>query len=120
MLRSLFTSTLTRLSSRWPVLIYAASWTTVLILTVAVASFSPEVAFVSAISSTSEFSRVCGSEGSIRIPSDVPGDVLCLPAHLFSKSAIDFIVPPVFAAAVVAASAYLVRAVGLWEADEVP
>ncbi|KAM1748751.1 hypothetical protein ACFX12_009701 [Malus domestica] len=119
MLRSLLTSTVTRLSPRWPVLIYAVTWTTLLTLTVAVASFSPEVAFVSAISSTSKFSLVCGSEGSIRIPSDVPGDILCLPAHLFSNSAIDFIVPPVFAAVVVAASAYLIRAVGLWEADEV-
>ncbi|CAL9002503.1 unnamed protein product [Prunus brigantina] len=120
MLRSLFTSTLTTVSSRWPVLIYAATWTTLLTLTVAVASFSPEVAFVSSISSTSSFSRACDSEGYVRVPSDVPGDILCLPAHLFSKSSIDFIVPPVFAAVVVAGSAFLVRAVGLWETDEVP
>ncbi|XP_050379470.1 uncharacterized protein LOC126796786 [Argentina anserina] len=114
MLPSLFTSTLTRLTPRLPVLVFAATWTACLTLTVALASFSPEVAFVSAISSSSS----CGSEASIRVLADVPGDVICLPSHLFSKSKIDFIVPPVFAAVVVAGSAFLVRALGLWEADE--
>ncbi|KAK9920699.1 hypothetical protein M0R45_029246 [Rubus argutus] len=114
MLSSFFASVLTRLTLRWPVIVFAATWTACLTLTVALASFSPEVAFVSAISSSSS----CESEGLIRVLSDVPGDILCLPAHLFSKSKIDFIVPPVFAAVVVAGSAFLVRALGLWEGDE--
>lgn len=107
----------TRLTFRCPILIYAATWTTILTLTVAVASFAPEVAFVSAISSSSPFSSLCEAEGSVRLPLDVAGEILCFPAHLFSKSKIDLIVPPVFAAVVVAGSAYLVRAVGLWEQD---
>ncbi|KAM3736787.1 hypothetical protein ACB098_09G007100 [Castanea mollissima] len=112
------TSILSNLSSRRPLLIYAATWTTILTLTVAVASFAPEVAFVSAISSTSRFSKLCETEGSVRLPLDVAGEILCLPAHLFVKSKLDLIVPPVFAAVVVAGSACLVRAVGLWEQDQ--
>lgn len=52
------------------------------------------------------------------MPLDVPGDILCFPAHMFVKSKIDLIVPPVFAAVIVAASACVVRAVGLWEYDQ--
>ncbi|XP_027367380.1 uncharacterized protein LOC113873453 [Abrus precatorius] len=102
--------------STWPLLIYAATWVTALTLTVAVASFSPEVAFVSAISPSSSFSEKCKSK-SVRVPLDVPGDTLCFPPHLFTKSHIDTIVPPVFAALIVAASACVVRAVGLWERE---
>ncbi|XP_062167800.1 uncharacterized protein LOC133873998 [Alnus glutinosa] len=112
-----FTSILTRLTSRWPVIVYAATWTTILTVMVAVASFAPEVAFVSAISSSSSFSKACVTEGSVRVPLDLPGEIFCFPAHLFSKSKIDLIVPPVFAAVVVAGCSCLVRAVGLWEAD---
>ncbi|XP_062095675.1 uncharacterized protein LOC133801476 [Humulus lupulus] len=101
---------------RWPLLIYAISWTTVLTLTVAVASFSPELAFVSAISPSSS-SRACQTNKAIRVPLDMPGEVLCLPSYLFTKSKLDLIVPPVFAAAVVAGSAFLVRAAALWEDD---
>ncbi|XP_027349884.1 uncharacterized protein LOC113861329 [Abrus precatorius] len=103
------------LTTPWPLLTYAATWITLLTLTVAVASFSPQVAFVSAISPSSSFSQKCSTDGSIRMPLDVPGDILCFPAHLFIKSKIDLVVPPVFAAVIVAASACVVRAVGLWE-----
>jgi hypothetical protein len=48
------------------------------------------------------------------MPLDVPGEILCFPSHLFVKSKIDFIVPPIFAALIVAASTCLVRAVGLF------
>ncbi|PON68604.1 forkhead box protein G [Parasponia andersonii] len=96
---------------RWPLLIYAASWTTLLTLTVAVVSFSPEMAFVSAIS------RACQTHDAIRVPLDMPGQIICLPANRFTKSNIDLIVPPVFAALVVAGSAFLVRAAALWEYD---
>ncbi|KAE8099436.1 hypothetical protein FH972_017419 [Carpinus fangiana] len=109
-----FTSMLTRLAYRWPVLVYAAAWTTILSLTVTAASFAPEVAFVSAISSSSSFSKTCATEGFVRVPLDLPGEMFCFPAHLLGKSKIDQIVPPVFAAVVVGWSACLVRAVGLW------
>lgn len=49
---------------------------------------------------------------------DVPGEIICLPAHRFVKSSIDFIVPPIFAAVIVAGSAFVVRAVALWEDDD--
>ncbi|KAJ1416867.1 hypothetical protein SESBI_17024 [Sesbania bispinosa] len=110
----------TRLKTTWPLLIYAVTWVTLLTLTVAVASFSPEVAFVSAISPSSSFSQKCKSKSDgpiVRVPLDVPGDTLCFPAHLFTKSNIDLIVPPVFAALIVAASACMVGALGLWEHD---
>jgi hypothetical protein len=83
---------------------------------VAVASFSPEFAFVLTISS---FSQGCEQEGTVRVPLDVPGEVMCLPAHLFKRSPVtDSIVSLLFAALVVAVSAWVVRAMGLWEDDE--
>lgn len=114
---SFFDSILRPLTSRWPLLLYAAAWTALLSATVAVASFLPEAAFVWAISPSSSFSRACDAEGFIRVPMDLPGEVLCLPAHLFAKFSMDLLVPPVFAAVVVAGSACLVRAMGLWEDD---
>ena len=111
------------LPTTWPLLTYAATWVTLLTLTVAVASLSPEVAFVSAISPSSSFSQKCKSKSdgsTIRVPLDVPGDTLCFPVHLFMKSKIDLIIPPIFAAVIVAASACVVRAVGLWEHDQTP
>ncbi|KAF7818515.1 Cortactin-binding protein like [Senna tora] len=98
-----------------PLLIFAATWTALLTLTVALASFSPELAFVSAISPSSSFSNKCNIQSSIRLPLDVPGQVLCFPPSLFTKSNIDLIVPPLFAALIVAASSCVLRAVGPWE-----
>jgi len=44
---------------------------------------------------------------------------MCLPAHLFKRSPVtDSIVSLLFAALVVAVSAWVVRAMGLWEDDE--
>lgn len=114
---SFLDSLILRLTSRWPVLFYAATWTTLLTVTVAVASFSPEFAFVSAISPTSSFSAACEDVGTVRVPLDVPTEVLCLPSHLFKRSKLDFLVPPLFAAVIVAVSAYLVRAFALGEDD---
>lgn len=116
---SLFSSLLHKLNHRWPLFLYAATWTAVLTFTVAAASFWPEVAYVWAISPTSSFSRQCdNNEAKVRVPLDLPGEVLCLPSHLFRKSNIDLIVPPVFAAVVVAGSAWVVRAVGLFEQSD--
>ncbi|CAK7333835.1 unnamed protein product [Dovyalis caffra] len=100
----------------WPLIFYSATWTSLLTLTVAVASFSPEVAFVATISS---FSLGCEQEGTVRVPLDVPGEIMCLPAHLFKRSTVtDSIVSLLFAALVVVVSAWVVRAMGLWEDDE--
>lgn len=101
---------------RSPLLVYTVTWTALLTATVAMASFSPEIAFVWAVSPSSPFSRRCG-EGKMRVPLEgPPGEVVCMPAQLFGRSrAVDFFVPPLFAALVVAGSAALVRAVGLWE-----
>ncbi|KAK9289387.1 hypothetical protein L1049_007542 [Liquidambar formosana] len=116
---SFINTILRRLTSRWPLLLYAATWTTLLTVTVAVASFSPEVAFVSVISPSSSFSGGCDAEGSVRVPLDLPGEVMCFPAHMFRRSKMDLLVPPLFAAVVVAVSVWVVRAIGLWEDDEV-
>ncbi|KAK2986136.1 hypothetical protein RJ640_014469 [Escallonia rubra] len=117
---SLVNSMLQRLAPRLPLLVYAAAWTTLLTVTVAAASFWPELAFVSAVSPNSLFSRGCPVEGGswVRVPVDVPAEVFCLPSSLFGRSKMDLLVPPVFAAVVVASSAFLVRALGLWEVDE--
>ncbi|KAE8717304.1 UNC93-like protein 3-like [Hibiscus syriacus] len=118
MILSFLTSVFSRLTLRWPVLLYAATWTFILTAMVAVASFSPEFAFVYAVSESSSFSKACGTEGLLRVPMDVAGEKLCLPVHLFGKSKIDWIIPPVFAALIVTGSAWVVRGMGLWEFDD--
>ena len=97
----------------WPLLTYAVSWVTVMTVTVAVASLSTEVAFVSAIASSHTCKRNDGS--FVRVPVE---ETPCFPARLLIKTSIDVIVPPIFAALIVAASACVVRAVGLWEHDQ--
>ncbi|CAN1179634.1 hypothetical protein LINPERPRIM_LOCUS36566 [Linum perenne] len=112
----------------WRVFFQAAAWTTLLSLTVAVASFAPELAFVSFVSSSSSsksassspwlFSRTaltCAGEGMVGLPiMDSPRDVICLPGHMVKRSNWDFFVPTVFAALVVSGSSCLVRSLGLW------
>nr|XP_043614180.1 uncharacterized protein LOC122586140 [Erigeron canadensis] len=121
---SCFNTFLHGLSRRWPLLVYATTWTAVLTVTVALTSFAPELAFVWAITPTSSFSRVCRQDQKesesilVRVPFDVPSEFFCLPAEMFKKSKMDLMVPPIFAAIVVAASACLVRAFGLWEVDD--
>ncbi|KAL1549499.1 hypothetical protein AAHA92_17598 [Salvia divinorum] len=101
---------------RWPVLLYAAMWTTILTATVAVASFTPEIAFVLAVNPTSQ---ACSrAAASVRLPLDVPSDNFCFPASLFKRSRMDMFVPPIFAAAIVACSAFVVQAMGLWEVQD--
>ncbi|KAK9127130.1 hypothetical protein Syun_015927 [Stephania yunnanensis] len=107
-------SILRHVTVRHPLIFYSLSWTLLLTITVAIASFSPEVAFVSAISPSSSFSRACDAKnGFVRVPVDVPGEVVCMPAQMFKNSNIDLLVPPIFAAAVVAGSALVVRAISL-------
>lgn len=114
---------------RQPLLLYTIIWTMLLAAVVTIASVSQEFAFSSSLSPTTDFSKACitspgaadhasdynnGRQASFRVALDRPGDVICLPADLFVKSAIDYIVPPIFAAVVVAASACFLQAVGLW------
>ncbi|KAJ0020482.1 hypothetical protein Pint_32333 [Pistacia integerrima] len=98
-------SIITRLTTRWPLLLSAATWTILLTLTVAVASFAPELAFVSAISPSSSFSRSCYADG----------ESLCVPSRMAKRSPLDFFVPTVFSALVVVGSTFVVRSLGLWE-----
>ncbi|KAJ4725856.1 putative Forkhead box protein G1 [Melia azedarach] len=108
-------SIIQRVKTHSPLLLCAATWTILLTLTVAMASFAPEVAFVSAISPSSSFSKSCHADGFVRIPLDFPKESVCLPSHMVRRSNLDFFVPTVFAALVVAGSAFVVRSLGLWE-----
>lgn len=100
-----------------PLFVYTIFWTAFLAAVVTVASVSPELAFTSRLSPFTEFSLACDDlqGNSLRLPLDKPGDVICLPAHMVGRSNMDFLIPPIFAAMVVAASAFFVHAVGLWE-----
>ncbi|XP_021887736.1 uncharacterized protein LOC110807026 [Carica papaya] len=112
-----FTSLLHRFSSRWPLLLYAAMWTILLTAAVVLASFSPELAYASALLPSSYFSRSCERDGFIRVPLEVGGEIVCLPASMVGRSKLDWIVPPIFAAVIVAGSAWAVRAMCPWEID---
>ncbi|KAF1002166.1 uncharacterized protein LOC141702187 [Apium graveolens] len=111
-------------SPRWPLILYATTWTTLLTVTVAVASFSPELAFVSVISprTSSSYDSLsrgphCRNDEYVRVPMDIPTETFCIPGEMFRRSKMDLVVPPVFAAVIVACSAYVVRALALWEDD---
>ncbi|XP_022755742.1 uncharacterized protein LOC111303615 [Durio zibethinus] len=103
--------------AQWPRFLYALTWTVLLTLMVSILSFAPEMAFVSAVSPSSLFSRSCKAEGLVRIPLDFPREKACLPAHMVKRSKVDFFVPTVFAGLIVAASACVVRSLGLWESE---
>jgi len=106
------------LLQRHPLLLYVTTWTVLITAIVAVVSCSPETAFTWTVSLPPSFASACGPV-SVRLPLDGPArEVLCLPAQFFERSNLDLIVPPVFAAIVVAASACFVRSIGLWEVDE--
>ncbi|CAI0474963.1 unnamed protein product [Linum tenue] len=102
-------------SLHWRLFLQAAAWTTLLSLTVAVASFAPELAFVSSVSSSSSTAPACTGAGMVGLPiMESPREVICLPGHMVKRSNWDFFVPTVFAALVVSGSACLVRSLGLW------
>ncbi|VVA90346.1 unnamed protein product [Arabis nemorensis] len=98
-------SFLRRVSDRWPVIAQAATWTVLLMFTVAVASFVPEMAFVSTVSSSCDG----GGDGFVKIPTEFPGESVCVPSHMVKRSSYDLFVPSVFAAVMVTASACLIR-----------
>ncbi|XP_061352061.1 uncharacterized protein LOC133297031 [Gastrolobium bilobum] len=95
-------------------LLYAATWTVILIITVVLASLAPGVAFVMAVSPSSSPSKPCQYHGVgfVRIPLDFPREMVCLPEHaVMNRSHFDFFLPTLFAALVVAASTCLLRSV---------
>ncbi|KAG2308497.1 hypothetical protein Bca4012_082418 [Brassica carinata] len=99
---------LRKISAPWPILVQAATWTVLLMLTVAFTSFAPEMAFVSTLSSSSS---VCGGgrDGLVRIPMDLPGDIVCVPSEMVKRSPLDRFVPTIFAGVMVVASVSLIR-----------
>ncbi|KAG6492258.1 uncharacterized protein LOC121999286 [Zingiber officinale] len=106
------------LHNRWQCIVYAVAWTILIIITVALAALSPELAFIWAVSPTSAFMQACGA-GTVRLPMEgSPNLAVCLPSIRFDRSNIDIVVPPLFAVLVVMSSALVVRAIGLWEAEE--
>ncbi|KAL1826723.1 hypothetical protein ACET3Z_005135 [Daucus carota] len=100
------------MSSASILLLYTVTWTIVLMLVVAVASFSAEFAFVSAVISLPSSSLSQSCEGQIKIPVEVSGQVTCLPASMVKRSGFDVFVPILCLAFVVVGSAFMLRAVG--------
>ncbi|GAB2274328.1 hypothetical protein Dimus_009093 [Dionaea muscipula] len=98
-------------------LLHAWTWTALLTITVAVASFSPEMAFVSATTPSSAYSRSCDAAGFIRIPLDLPGERFCFSPRVVKRSGSDILIPTVFAGLIVASSAILLRSVVVAEND---
>ncbi|XP_037432922.1 uncharacterized protein LOC119299902 [Triticum dicoccoides] len=86
---------------------HAAAWAGALALAVSVASFAPEAAFLWALASGG-----CAA-GSVRVPLDGGGDHVCVPARMAGRTCADIIVPPVFAALSVGASACFVRTIAI-------
>nr|GLL43037.1 uncharacterized protein LOC109192876 [Ipomoea trifida] len=107
MSRTLLHSTVRFFTRAWPLLVYAAVWTLLLLITVGVASSLAQLAYVSVVSP-------CNA-GFLRVPLDVPPEKFCLPVRLMKRSEWDFLVPIVFAALLVSTSAYMIRSVGFWE-----
>uniref|UniRef100_M4C8F4 Uncharacterized protein n=1 Tax=Brassica campestris TaxID=3711 RepID=M4C8F4_BRACM len=98
-----------------PILVQAATWTLLLMLTVGFASFAPEMAFVSTLSPSS---NLCdGGNGLVRIPIDLPGEMVCVPYETVKRSAFDLFVPTIFAGVMVVASVSLIRSCFGMETD---
>ncbi|KAJ3680822.1 hypothetical protein LUZ60_015311 [Juncus effusus] len=91
---------------RRPMFRQAAAWTALMTAAVIISSFSPEIAFVWAISKPGS----CEGE-KVWVPMD--GAPVCLPAKAVTRSAADMFVPPVFAALVVGGAACFVKAVSV-------
>ncbi|KAK7272082.1 hypothetical protein RJT34_28468 [Clitoria ternatea] len=87
----------------------AVTWTVLLIVTVTLASVAPGLAFVLATSPSSPFLKSCIGD-FVGIPLDFPREIVCLPEHVvITTSHLDFFLPTLFAALVVAASTCLLR-----------
>lgn len=116
MSRTLLHSTVRFFTTAWPLLVYAAVWTLLLLITVGVASSLAQLAYVSVVSPSSPFSRPCKA-GFVRVPLDVPPEKFCLPVRMMNRSEWDFLVPIVFAGLLVSTSAYMIRSVGFWDIE---
>ncbi|GMH12764.1 hypothetical protein Nepgr_014605 [Nepenthes gracilis] len=96
---------------------YAGTWTALLVLTVAVASFWPEIAFMSAIAPSSAKMQSCSGGDYVRIPLDLPGERFCFPSHAVQRSTFDILIPFAFAGLVVAGSTTVLRSLGLRQSE---
>jgi hypothetical protein len=111
-------SRFTNLCNNNPFFLYAVVWTSVVTVTVAVAAFSPEIAFVWAVSPSAPLTRACWDH-TVGLPMDGPvWEKVCLPAKNFGQSKADVFIPPVFAVLVVVGSISVMKAIGLWEGED--
>lgn len=106
-----------------PLLLYAATWSAVAAMSVAVAALAPELAYVWGVAPGAPLTKACPdgnfAGGSIGLPLDgPPWDAVCVPAGLFGRTVPDVVVPLVFAVVVVAGATAFTAAVGVWEDDE--
>ncbi|GAA0143246.1 hypothetical protein LIER_35702 [Lithospermum erythrorhizon] len=96
---------------------FVVSWTFLLIVVVGLAALSVEYVFTSAISPSSYFSQPCVMLGFVRLPLDIPREIISVPVQLVKPSSFDGMVPFVIVALLVAASANLIKNVGLLTND---
>ncbi|KAK7324994.1 hypothetical protein VNO77_28999 [Canavalia gladiata] len=106
-------------------LLYAVTWTVQLVVTVTLVSLAPGMAFVMATSPSSPFSKLCEhhavGETFVRIPLDFPREIVCLPERaVMNSSHLDFFLPALFAALVVAASTCLLRSLACGGPEKKP
>ena len=111
------------LLARRQVVLYAATWTAVAGMSVAVAALAPELAYVWAVAPGAPLTRACPGSGfnggRIGLPLDGPPlDAVCVPAGMFGRTVPDVVVPLVFAVVVVGSAVGFTTAVGVWEDDE--
>ncbi|CAA7017701.1 unnamed protein product [Microthlaspi erraticum] len=92
-------------------LVRTATWTVLLMLTMGFASFAPEAAFMSTLSSSSNSCGVGGGGryGYVRIPIDSPGEIVCVPSDMVKRSSFDVFLPTIFAGVMIIASVSLLR-----------
>lgn len=111
-------SKLASLCNPHPFFLYALAWTAMVTLTVALAAFAPEAAFIWAVSPSAPLTHACRA-GTVGLPIDAPTwEAICLPAKNFRQSKVDIFIPPVFAVLVVVGSVSVMKAIGLWEGEE--
>ena len=117
-------SSLNGLMARHPLLLYAATWTAVATMSVAVVALTPELAYVWAVVPGVPLTRACPDGGftggsTIGLPLDgPPWDPVCVPVAMFGRTIPDMVVPLVFAVVVVASAVGFTTAVGVWEDDD--
>lgn len=81
-------------------------WTGLLVMVAAVAVFSPVFVFLWA-------AYRCEVDGYIRFPLDMPGNSVCLPAHVVKGPSFDDYIPVIFAPILVACSGLVLSCLSL-------